>query len=244
MQANSAMGTNGQAAGRMFTFSSIRASFLKDHDLIGNQDPYLEFVHGQQKVKTAVDKSAGKEASWTEAYTLEAPIGQGTAGQECKVYCYNKNFALPDGHLGAATFLLQSGRQNLVLYNKKNQETGSLSFEVSDGQSCTTGTCGMKAARGNVTDINATAGGGGVVCNQEFFTKIEDRPVTKEITTVITEHHPIEKQFVIETRPTGKEHELTDRAKTEVIDSQTRIVEEAKRNPCAGAPTVEAAMAH
>ena len=54
MQANNAMGT--QNAGRLLTFSNISASFLKDHDLIGNQDPYLEFVHGQQKVKTSVGK--------------------------------------------------------------------------------------------------------------------------------------------------------------------------------------------
>lgn len=34
--------------------------------------------------------------------------------------------------------------------------------------------------------------------------QIEDRPIIKEIKTYIREHHPIEKEFVVETRPTGK----------------------------------------
>ena len=33
--------------------------------------------------------------------------------------------------------------------------------------------------------------------------QIEDRPIIKEIKTYIREHHPIEKEFVVETRPTG-----------------------------------------
>ena len=34
--------------------------------------------------------------------------------------------------------------------------------------------------------------------------QIEDRPVVKQITTFVREHHPVEKEFVVETRPTGK----------------------------------------
>ena len=33
--------------------------------------------------------------------------------------------------------------------------------------------------------------------------QIEDRPVVKQITTFVREHHPVEKEFVVETRPTG-----------------------------------------
>ena len=53
-------------------------------------------------------------------------------------------------------------------------------------------------------------------CDQQFHTKVEDRPVIKETVTQIREHHPIEKEFVVETRPTGREKELTERAQTEV----------------------------
>ena len=34
--------------------------------------------------------------------------------------------------------------------------------------------------------------------------QVEDRPIIKEIKTYIREHHPVEKEFVVETRPTGK----------------------------------------
>ena len=33
--------------------------------------------------------------------------------------------------------------------------------------------------------------------------QIEDRPVVKEVKTYVREHHPVEKEFVVETRPTG-----------------------------------------
>ena len=33
--------------------------------------------------------------------------------------------------------------------------------------------------------------------------QIEDRPIVKEVKTYVREHHPIEKEFVVETRPTG-----------------------------------------
>lgn len=36
--------------------------------------------------------------------------------------------------------------------------------------------------------------------------QVEDRPIVKEIKTYIREHHPIEKEFVVETRPTGQAH--------------------------------------
>ena len=36
--------------------------------------------------------------------------------------------------------------------------------------------------------------------------QIEDRPIVKEVKTYIREHHPVEKEFVVETRPTGMFH--------------------------------------
>ncbi len=34
--------------------------------------------------------------------------------------------------------------------------------------------------------------------------QVEDRPIVKEIKTYVREHHPVEKEFVVETRPTGQ----------------------------------------
>ncbi|KAL4458368.1 hypothetical protein ABPG75_013233 [Micractinium tetrahymenae] len=52
------------------------------------------------------------------------------------------------------------------------------------------------------------------VCAREFFTKesVEDRPVVKERVTRVREHHPVEKEFVVETRATGVERETGERA--------------------------------
>ena len=36
-----------------------------------------------------------------------------------------------------------------------------------------------------------------------YCLQVEDRPVVKEIKTYVREHHPVEKEFVVETRPTG-----------------------------------------
>lgn len=36
-------------------------------------------------------KSAGLNATWTETYTLEVPVGQGASSSSCQVMVYNKN---------------------------------------------------------------------------------------------------------------------------------------------------------
>ncbi len=45
-------------------------------------------------------------------------------------------------------------------------------------------------------------------CDTKYYTTVEDRPVEKEVIERVVEHHPVEKKFVVETRPAG-EHELT-----------------------------------
>lgn len=39
-----------------------------------------------------------------------------------------------------------------------------------------------------------TSSTGGPVCDTKTFTKVEDRPVVKEVKTYVKEHHPVEKQ--------------------------------------------------
>ncbi|KAI7840230.1 hypothetical protein COHA_006012 [Chlorella ohadii] len=66
----------------------------------------------------------------------------------------------------------------------------------------------------------------------EFFTKTEDRPVMKERVTRMREHHPVEKEFVVETRATGAERETGERAH-EHMGATERVVEVAQpRAPC------------
>ena len=49
-------------------------------------------------------------------------------------------------------------------------------------------------------------------------TQVEDRPIVKEQITYVREHHPMEKEFIVETRPTGRERELTEGRTSEVLN--------------------------
>lgn len=44
-------------------------------------------------------------------------------------------------------------------------------------------------------------------------------------------------QFVIETKPTGREKELAEGRTTEHLGTQEKIVQVTKPNPCGGVPT-------
>jgi len=48
--------------------------------------------------------------------------------------------------------------------------------------------------------------------------QVEDRPIVKEQITYVREHHPMEKEFIVETRPTGRERELTEGRTSEVLN--------------------------
>ena len=43
-----------------------------------------------------------------------------------------------------------------------------------------------------------TSSAGGPICDTKTFTKVEDRPVIKEVKTYVKEHHPVEKQVCME----------------------------------------------
>ncbi|BDA49768.1 hypothetical protein COCOBI_14-3880 [Coccomyxa sp. Obi] len=81
-----------------------------------------------------------------------------------------------------------------------------------------------------------TGGRGGVVCDTKYYTTTEDRPVEKEIIERVVEHHPVEKKFVVETRPAG-EHELTHQRRDESLGTREEIKRVApKSSPCEGGP--------
>lgn len=243
---------------QQYTISGISGEFLKDHDLIGKQDPYVIFELGSQKVETSVIKNAGLNATWTETYTLEVASGQGSAGNEVTVMVYNKNL-LADGLIGKGTFQLNNGPQRVLLMNKKGTEQGQLVFSLSGGSgsgvsggaagtssmtAATTGGAAMSSATTTTKtdcvscqETTASSAGKGPVCKTETFTKIEDRPIVKEIKTYVREHHPVEKEFVVETKPTGQERELTEGRTSEYISTEEKIVEVTKPNPCGGVPT-------
>ncbi|DBB00955.1 hypothetical protein WJX77_000085 [Trebouxia sp. C0004] len=59
---------------------------------------------------------------------------------------------------------------------------------------------------------------------QQYFTHIEERPVTKEVVTYVQENHPVAKQYVVETRYTGEEHEVGGTAQQQILGHHERII--------------------
>ena len=45
-------------------------------------------------------------------------------------------------------------------------------------------------------------------CDRQYYTTTEDRQRVLEQRELIREHHPFEKEFVVETKPTGRERAL------------------------------------
>lgn len=69
------------------------------------------------------------------------------------------------------------------------------------------------------------------VCASHKFTEIEDRPVVKERVERIIEHHPVEKMFVVETRPVG-ERELKNERHYENAGAYEHIVDVTHGSSC------------
>ncbi|KAK9868390.1 hypothetical protein WJX84_005828 [Apatococcus fuscideae] len=86
--------------------------------------------------------------------------------------------------------------------------------------------------------MEGTTGAVGVTCGRQYYTVTEDRPVIKEQIQYIREHHPYEKEFVVETKPTGRERELPNRPGDEVVDYKVREVDRVTPDLCEGAPVV------
>jgi hypothetical protein len=68
---------------------------------------------------------------------------------------------------------------------------------------------------------------GAEVCGQKFFSEVEDRPVVKERVERYVEHHPVEKEFVVEMRAVG-ETEIAAGGEREVV---SRVVREVQGPP-------------
>jgi len=89
-----------------FVISALEASFMKDHDLLGKQDPYVVFELGSEKITTPAIKSGGTNCSWEESFTL---IGRNSAS-DLQATVYNKNtLRLVDDMLMAFAALRKPG---------------------------------------------------------------------------------------------------------------------------------------
>ncbi|KAL3142378.1 hypothetical protein ABBQ38_002714 [Trebouxia sp. C0009 RCD-2024] len=77
-------------------------------------------------------------------------------------------------------------------------------------------------------------GNGDIVCNREFFTMTEDRPIVKEIKDYVRENRVFEKQFVKETRFTGIETQKGISDSVELSNRDSIIEATPAAAPCVG----------
>lgn len=82
----------------------------------------------------------------------------------------------------------------------------------------------------NHHQAGAVAAAGTEVCGQKTFTEVEDRPVVKERVERYVEHHPVEKQYVVETRFVGERPVATGAGVT-VVGQDEYVVEAAEPGP-------------
>lgn len=79
------------------------------------------------------------------------------------------------------------------------------------------------------------------VCHRETFTETEDRPVIKERVERIIVHQPVEKQFVVETRPVA-EKELTEAIHYESAGVREYEIDRVAGSTCPTSGSVNAPM--
>ncbi|CAL8464359.1 g3894 [Coccomyxa elongata] len=139
----------------------------------------------------------------------------------------------PMGDIRPGTAGTTTGAPSTDQASSKTSKTGTGGTMV-----CET-TCVEKSAGAQTTGgaaQTATGSRGGAVCDTKYYTTVEDRPVEKEIIERVVEHHPVEKKFVVETRPAG-EHELTHERRDESLGTREEIKRVApKSSPCEGGP--------
>ena len=110
-----------------------KASFLKDADLIGKQDPYIQFAYNGKKVQTEVKDGAGLNAEWNEKFRLTQVHEQVLSGKRLVLEAYDKD-VLSSDFLGATkglsfVTLVESEdikQHTLILLDKAKKKAGEL----------------------------------------------------------------------------------------------------------------------
>lgn len=249
-------GVGGVAAGGygrvVLTIKS--AHNLRDKAWIGKADPYVEVQIADATISTHHVPNAGESATFDESFAFNnvAP------DDVMQFHVYDKNKLRKDAHMGEGTITLrevfESGRMETrvpLATRTGTKDAGEIwiSMRMEEGA----GTTGMGAGTGYGTEkmgyeTGATTGTTEhettrttgtttterpAVCGQEYFTKVEDRPIVKERVTYVQEHRPVEKEYVVETKATGVEREAMEGRQTEHLGTEERVVAEAQaKSPC------------
>ena len=92
-----------------------KATFLKDADMFGKQDPYIQFMYNGKQVKTDVKDDAGLNAEWNEKFCLTDIESQIQSGKRLVFEAYDKD-------IGSSDLLGQSKRLSFVSLIEEEEE--------------------------------------------------------------------------------------------------------------------------
>jgi len=113
------------------------ASFLKDSDFFGKQDPYIKFVYNGTELQTDVKDDAGKQAKWDETFGLSGISTQVKNKGIVIFQAFDKDIASSDFLGCTKPFKLEEHVSDdklydfdLVLYDKKDKKTGNLKLST------------------------------------------------------------------------------------------------------------------
>ena len=98
----------------MLDLTIVSATFLKDADTFGKQDPYIKFLYNGKEVETDVKDDAGKAAEWNENFCLPQIEQQVLSGKDLVFRAYDKDLASSD--------LLGSSKPQSFLKLVENEE--------------------------------------------------------------------------------------------------------------------------
>ena len=111
----------------------IDATFLKDADMFGKQDPYIKFKYGRGEFATTVKDDAGKYAKWNEKFTLSSI--EKWHDSDFVLEAMEKDLASSDflGSIKPIKFRELTSWEGLVkhdlkMFDEKNKVCGSIKF--------------------------------------------------------------------------------------------------------------------
>lgn len=115
----------------------VDASFLKDADFIGKQDPFVAFKYRGMEIKTTVKDNAGKYAQWNEKFDLNYIEKAIFKGEDLILSAYDKDPVGADWLGAIKPMSLKSlseyqGRvkHSVDILDKKGKKAGHIKFKT------------------------------------------------------------------------------------------------------------------
>ena len=115
----------------------VKATFHKDADIIGKQDPYIQFMYNGQKVRTDTKDDAGKQAEWNERFCLTQVDQQVVSGKRFVLEAFDHDVDSDDslGKSKGISFVSlvedeEEHMHDLKLYDGASKETGHLTIKT------------------------------------------------------------------------------------------------------------------